>query len=190
MAAGSGIYGSRYRTVADLMNAIWSGLTYSTSLQPTGTGWGWTFSDIDKSLQKAGLTLEQWYTQIGKARGIASGGLTPRDEPFWVGENGPELMMSPRQYGVLSNPESMALASGLETGLETGFAGYGGAGGIGNIGNWGASIVSEIRTQGQQTYTVLRQLLRDTSAMQSQQQRILRMMNMWQAEGLPKTAAR
>ena len=199
VAAGSGIYGSRYRTVADLMNAIWSGLTYSTSLQPTGTGWGWTFSDIDKSLQKAGLTLEQWYTQIGKARGFASGGLTPRDEPFWVGENGPELMMSPRQYGVLSHPESMALASGLESGLESGFAGYGGSGGYGNaggignigdIGNWGASIVSEIRTQGRQTYTVLRQLLRDTSEMRSQQRRILRTLGMWEAEGLPRTAAR
>ena len=179
-----------------MTEAIAESMNKLTSLNPPRGYSTWTGSAVYASLQEAGLTLEQWYNQIGKARGFATGGLTPRDEPFWVGENGPELMMSPQQYGVLSHPESMALASGLEAGLESGFAGYGGsggygnAGGIGDIGNWGASIVSEIRTQGRQTYTVLRQLLRDTSEMRSQQRRILRTLGMWEAEGLPRTAAR
>lgn len=65
-------------------------------------------SQVQSRLQQLNATtVFQW--EIEK---FAKGGVTPANEPFWVGENGPELMMSPARYGVLSNEASMALMSG------------------------------------------------------------------------------
>ena len=55
------------------------------------------------------MTISEWYEKFGKAEGFASGGITPRNKPFWVGEEGPELMMSPYQHGVLSSQDSRQL---------------------------------------------------------------------------------
>lgn len=69
----------------------------------------WTAGEVEAAIKAEGMTVDEWYLRFGRAEGFASGGITPVGKPFWVGESGPELMMSPRQYGVLSNPDSLAL---------------------------------------------------------------------------------
>ena len=44
--------------------------------------------------------------------GFSSGGKSPVNQPFWVGEKGPELMMLPRSGRVLSHEDSMAAVQG------------------------------------------------------------------------------
>lgn len=44
--------------------------------------------------------------------GFASGGDTPTNQPFWVGENGPELMSANKSYRVFDHQTSMAMAGG------------------------------------------------------------------------------
>lgn len=70
---------------------------------------GWTADSVEAAIKAEGMTVDEWYLRFGRAEGFASGGITPVGKPFWVGESGPELMMSPRQYGVLSNTDSLAL---------------------------------------------------------------------------------
>lgn len=126
---------------------------------------GWTADKVLEAIHDEGMTVQEWYDRHGKIEGFASGGITPVGKPFWVGENGPELMMSPRQYGVLSNPASMAL---MDTPVID-----------------SRSIITAIRDSGQSIYSVLRQLLTKTDAMYGQQRRILQRLDMWDAEGLP-----
>lgn len=87
---------------ADAMNA---GRTLSGGYEAGG----WTADSVEAAIEAEGMTVDEWYLRFGRAEGFASGGITPVGKPFWVGEGGPELMMSPRQYGVLSNPDSLAL---------------------------------------------------------------------------------
>ena len=164
----SGIYGSYYATEDELLAAKLNSVTESDK-RAEGV---YSTSDLRDFIHDQGISVKQWYEMFGKAEGFASGGLTPRNTPFWVGEDGPELMMSPHQYGVLSNPDSAALVSSYRGGYDN------------------SAVVSEIRTQGQQSYNVLRQLLSKTNDLASQNSRILRTINMWQAEGLPQAATR
>ena len=46
-----------------------------------------------------------------KAIGFASGGVTPTNTPYWVGENGPELRVDASPGLVMSHAQSMALAT-------------------------------------------------------------------------------
>ena len=75
----------------------------------------WTQAQVAQEIANAGMTISQWYNNFGKAEGFATGGITPANEPFWVGEHGKELVVSPRQYGVLSNSDSMRLVGGNQT---------------------------------------------------------------------------
>lgn len=87
---------------ADALNA-------GQTLAPGQTAGGWTPDRVLDAIKENGMTVSEWYEKFGKAEGFASGGITPRNKPFWVGEEGPELMMSPYQYGVLSSQDSRQL---------------------------------------------------------------------------------
>lgn len=72
----------------------------------------WSSGAVEKVIAEAGLTFETWWKMYGQhegldIKGFATGGVTPANTPFWVGERGPELVMSPQQYGVLSNADSL-----------------------------------------------------------------------------------
>jgi hypothetical protein len=47
-----------------------------------------------------------------KAGGYAGGGVTPAGDPFWVGEQGPELMWSSRQKYVSTAAQSREFSGG------------------------------------------------------------------------------
>lgn len=75
----------------------------------TGGKSDWTIAEVERMIINANGSVENWYNTKGKAQGYASGGITPANAPFWVGEKGPELMMSPRSWGVVSHEASEAL---------------------------------------------------------------------------------
>lgn len=106
-----GIYGSKYATEYDLMLAKVASLNRGEYVDPTFgiTAGGWTITNARQAMIDVYGSVSEWYKNAGKAEGFATGGLTPTDEPFWVGEEGPELMMSPQQYGVLNNRQSLQL---------------------------------------------------------------------------------
>ena len=87
---------------ADALNA-------GQTLAPGQTAGGWTPEKVLDAIKENGWTVSEWYEKFGKPEGFASGGITPRNRPFWVGEEGPELMMSPQQYGVLNTRDSHQL---------------------------------------------------------------------------------
>lgn len=156
--AASGGWDSILREKADALNR-------GETLAHGQAAGGWTADKVLEAIHNEGMTVSEWYDRHGKIEGFATGGITPVGKPFWVGENGPELMMSPRQYGVLSNPASMALMDRPVMDSR--------------------SIITAIRDSGQSIYSVLRQLLTKTDAMYGQQRRILQRLDMWDAEGLP-----
>lgn len=158
VSGGGSAWDSILQEKADALNR-------GETLSPGQTAGGWTADKVLDQIHQDGMTIEEWYDRFGKPEGFASGGITPVGKPFWVGENGPELMMSPRQYGVLSNPASMALMDRPVMDSR--------------------SIITAIRDSGQSIYSVLRQLLTKTDAMYGQQRRILQRLDMWDAEGLP-----
>ena len=114
-AAGKGVHGSRFASELYLKSAIAMSMSDMTEIRPPSgyTNWGQSGA-VDASLKEAGLTLAQWYARYGKARGFASGGATPAHEAFVVGEYGPEIIASPRQWRVISHPQSMALAAAAQ----------------------------------------------------------------------------
>lgn len=158
VSGGGSAWDSILQEKADALNR-------GETLSPGQTAGGWTADKVLDQIHQDGMTIEEWYDRFGKPEGFASGGITPVGKPFWVGENGPELMMSPRQYGVLSNPASMALMDRPVMDSR--------------------SIITAIRDSGQSIYSVLRQLLTKTDAIYGQQRRILQRLDMWDAEGLP-----
>ena len=89
----------------------------AASLNASGYGGksDWTAASVAQGMSDLGMTVSQWYNTHGKTEGFATGGITPANEPFWVGEHGKELVVSPRQYGVLSNSDSMRLVGGNQT---------------------------------------------------------------------------
>ena len=163
--SGSASSGTASGGWSDILQDKADALNRGETLAPGQTAGGWTADKVLAQIDKEGMTVSEWYKNFGKAEGFATGGITPVGKPFWVGENGPELMMSPRQYGVLSNPASMALMDRPVMDSR--------------------SIITAIRDSGQSIYSVLRQLLTKTDAMYGQQRRILQRLDMWDAEGLP-----
>lgn len=88
-----------------------------------------------KSESKATTT-----SHSGGTAGFASGGYPPLNTPFWVGENGPELMQLSGRSRVYSHGESMAMASASARPLQLD------GGGLGQIVfNW---LVKEIGNRG------------------------------------------
>jgi TP901 family phage tail tape measure protein len=71
-----------------------------------------------------------------KSGGYAAGGTTPAGDPFWVGEQGPELMWSSRQKYVSSAARSREVSGGFG-------GGGGGAGGV-TVSITGAQIVGTL----------------------------------------------
>lgn len=130
---------------------------------------GWSAASVAQAIADSGMTVSQWYDRYGKAEGFATGGITPANQPFWVGENGPELVVSPQQWGVINNTDSMALMRGMSGG--------------GNI-NSGA-IVAAINNMND----TLRQLLTKTDRIMADQGRIRDRMDMFAQEGVTIAAA-
>lgn len=163
---------SNNTTVSGTVSGGWSrilqekadALNRGETLASGQTAGGWTADKVLEAIHDEGMTVQEWYDRHGKIEGFASGGITPANRPFWVGEDGPELMMSPNQYGVLSNRTSMSL---LNQPIDS------------------DNIVTAIRNSGRDIYVVLRQLLTKTDAIYGQQRRILQRLDMWDAEGLP-----
>lgn len=149
---------------SDILQEKADALNRGETLASGQTAGGWTADKVLEAIHDEGMTVQEWYDRHGKIEGFASGGITPANRPFWVGEDGPELMMSPNQYGVLSNRTSMSL---LNQPIDS------------------DSIVTAIRNSGRDIYVVLRQLLTKTDAIYGQQRRILQRLDMWDAEGLP-----
>ncbi len=129
----------------------------------------WTAADIAQNIANAGMTVSEWYERHGKIEGYATGGITPANQPFWVGENGPELVVSPQQWGVINNTDSMALMRGMSGG--------------GNIDS--GSIVAAINNMND----TLRQLLTKTDRIMADQGRIRDRMDMFAQEGVTIAAA-
>lgn len=78
-------------------------------LQP-GAPTSWTEEQTMEAIIREYGSIRNWYDLIGHPiEGFAFGGITPRNRPFLVGEKGPELMMSPQQYGVLNNQATRQL---------------------------------------------------------------------------------
>ena len=124
----------------------------------------WTPAQVAQEIANAGMTISQWYNNFGKAEGFATGGITPANQPFWVGENGPELVVSPQQWGVINNTDSMELMRGMSGG--------------GNI-NSGA-IVAAINNMND----TLRQLLTKTDRIMADQSRIRNRIEMFAQVGV------
>lgn len=200
--SGTGIYGSKYSSVSALLEAkarqtSASGATESNGVRvPSGN---WTANDIARAISNAGMTVKTWYERYGKAEGFATGGVTPADEVFWVGENGPELMMSPRRWGVLSNPDSMSLldslaASPLSSGptsmgrdmpYSPAVAPVAAPVMFGGARPDNREILAELR----EIKGYLRQVVTKTDKTAYCADRINGLLRMWDAEGLPATSA-
>lgn len=134
------------------------------------TAGSWTADKVLKAIHDEGMTVQEWYDRFGNLEGFASGGITPVNRPFWVGENGPELVVSPRQYGVLSNEQSMGLLR-TEDENDSEYA-----------------VASVIREGQRQMYDVLRQMLTKLDSIYGQNRRIVRNLDTWNAEGVPLEA--
>lgn len=132
---GAGIYGSTFSTEQELLVAKTRSL--NIGYPETGGYLGrndWTpgktrdyiISEVRKAQpQLSGSdALKYWYEHGGqyeqKLGMYASGGIAPANEPYFVGERGPELVVSPQQHGILNNRASMAIASAGIQALTTG----------------------------------------------------------------------
>ena len=115
------------------------------------------------------MTAAEWYDKFGKSEGFASGGITPVGEPFWVGENGPELMMGTQQYGVLNNAASMALMNARAVGTDGGVQ----------------AEVAMLRQEVAELKSILRQTLTKTDAIATNTGKSYRLEQKWDTDGLP-----
>ena len=154
-----------------ILEAKAASLNRGENLEGTkSTAGGWTADKVADAIKAEGMTIEEWYDRFGKLEGFASGGITPVNRPFWVGENGPELVVSPRQYGVLSNEQSMNLIRNEDEDGD------------------GHTVASVIREGQRQMYDVLRQMLTKLDSIYGQNRRIVRNLDTWNAEGVPLEA--
>lgn len=159
LSTPTGFAGSYYATEYDLLAAK------SISDNASDPSKNWTPEKYKEYMATLHITPTQWYNAYGKKEGFATGGITPANEPFWVGENGPELMMSRKSYGVLNNRDSVELMQ----------AGYG-------------SVYTD-DNEGRETNNILRQLLRKIDEQAYDINKMKRYINKWDSEGLPETAA-
>lgn len=179
MQEGVGDYYKKYsQDAADSTNGGWDSilrekadaLNRGETLAHGQTAGGWTADKVLEAIHDEGMTVQEWYDRFGKIEGFASGGITPVNRPFWVGENGPELVVSPRQYGVLSNEQSMNLIRNEDEDGD------------------GHTVASVIREGQRQMYDVLRQILTKLDSIYGQNRRIVRNLDAWNAEGVPLEA--
>ena len=161
-STSSNFAGSKYKTEADLLAAKVKKLNSDKYLGRSD----WTAAKAKAEMVKYYGSVANWYTKKGKSEGFAAGGITPINMPFWVGERGPELMMSPQAYGVLNNKDSMALMRGLYTASSNNDYLY--------------FAINE-------TNNVLRQTLRKVDQMEYDLHRNRMYLQKWDTDGLPAT---
>ena len=160
---------TKYSTDLDLLIAKAAAL--NKAKQDGKTNWN-AKTTLDKihSTMKKGTdqqSLAAWYTQYGKKESFASGGITPVNRAFWVGEEGPELLMSPQSYGVLNNRDSIDLMR----------AGYYGA------------TTAEDDSLIRETNNILRQALRKIDQLEYDSHKVRQYIQKWDNDGLPATSA-
>lgn len=105
------------RTQDQVLAAKAAAMNQGRTLGPGQKAGGWTASKVMSEIVKQGYGFDEWYQKFGRAEGFAKGGITPINltswagmrPPFITGENGPELVVSPQQYGVIDNKTSMGL---------------------------------------------------------------------------------
>lgn len=114
--SSSGIYGSHYATENELLQAKLDSVS-NADKRAEGV---FSVGDLRDYINKNGMTVQQWYDMHGRHEGFAKGGITPRHVPFWVGEEGPELVVAPQSFGVINHRASMALAAGRGADVDGG----------------------------------------------------------------------
>jgi len=139
----------------------------SLNKQKSGGKSNWSVGTALAEIEKWYGTLANWYNQVGKSEGFAGGGVTPVGKAFWVGEEGPELMMSPQSYGVLNNRDSINLMR----------AGY-----YGGVAAEDDGLIREI-------INILRQSLRKIDQFEYDSHKVRQYIQKWDNDGLPATAA-
>lgn len=165
-----GVYGSSYKTEQDLLKAKINSML-AEDPGSTNNGRSWTTSNLKQYMADQGLSVKSWYEQYGKLEGFASGGVTPINEPFWVGEHGRELMVAPQHYGVLSNSDSEKLMSGSQKGSND------------------DSVMSKLISELSEVKNYLRQIVYKTDKTAYSSEKTLGFMRMWDAEGFPARAS-
>lgn len=176
LSSATGVFGSHYQSEYALLTAKARRMMDDGEFDNLPDGYtSWTAAAVAQAIRNAGLSgTKEWYEKHGKVEGFATGGITPADEVFWVGENGPELMMSPRRWGVLSNADSMSLLD--SRGAPPVYA---------VMGKDNREIVAELR----EIKGYLRQVVTKTDKTAYCADRINGLLRMWDAEGLPATSA-
>ncbi|HJB65182.1 MAG TPA: tape measure protein [Candidatus Mailhella merdavium] len=167
---GTGIYGSRYRTEYALLYAKLQSLRNSNTTKPPDGYDSWTMAALQQAIADSGYNTASWYEAFGRNEGFATGGITPVNEPFWVGENGPELMMSPKQWGILSNQDSVALMDKIHPSGPA-WEGWSGM----------SVLIGELR----EIRGYLRQALIGTGKNTTELTKMRRLLNKWDDTGLP-----
>lgn len=99
LPGNTGIYGSHYLTERALLRAKTAQVNSIRYLGRTD----WTSQSVKAYMIAKSGGVATWYNGSGRAEGFAEGGITPADKAYVVGERGPEIMVSPRQWGVLNN---------------------------------------------------------------------------------------
>ena len=125
---------------------------------------------LQQAIADSGYNTASWYEAFGRNEGFATGGITPVNEPFWVGENGPELMMSPKQWGILSNQDSVALMDKIHPSGPA-WEGWSGM----------SVLIGELR----EIRGYLRQALIGTGKNTTELTKMRRLLNKWDDTGLP-----
>ncbi len=176
LSSATGVFGSHYQSEYALLTAKARRMMDDGEFDNLPDGYtSWTAAAVAQAIRNSGLSgTKEWYEKHGKVEGFATGGITPADEVFWVGENGPELMMSPRRWGVLSNADSMSLLD--SRGAPPVYA---------VMGKDNREIVAELR----EIKGYLRQVVTKTDKTAYCADRINGLLRMWDAEGLPATSA-
>lgn len=116
LSSASGIYGSHYATEHDLLAAKLQSLSSEQKKYYNV----YTIEQLKEYMESIGTNSGKWYGDYGRAEGFAKGGITPRHVPFWVGEEGPELVVAPQSFGVINHRASMALAAGRGADVDGG----------------------------------------------------------------------
>ncbi len=128
----------------------------------------WIASTTLAEINSRGLSLRDWYNKYGKAEGFAAGGITPRNKAYWVGEEGPELLMSPQNYGILNNRDSIDL-------MRTNY--------LPRVVN-----VDGSKSEMYELINIMRQLLRVNDDGAYNIKKMKDVLQEWNVEGLPATA--
>lgn len=160
--SASNYAGSKYSTQTALLNAKANSL-------------GMSVNEVKQAIQDAypgkstNAAIQQWYSDWGKSEGFATGGITPVNEPFWVGEHGKELMMAPEAYRVVDHHDSLVLA---QTAHSDGIPDQ----------ERLASIMAD-------SYLVQRHMLEELSALRYRTEKLARIVDKWDKGETPDKVA-